>query len=1110
MIRPMRVLFAATRVAYSLLLVCALSIGGANVGRGDDDTPVANDSESAPRLLDSDDAEVIEPESVVGEEIIGDVIEGEYVDPNKGIRLRLNHHLEGYGEEASNTAIGFNKFWNLGGGGTFFDAQYELDNLSNDSVSVGLGIRWLHNDWLEGDAARVFGAHVWYDGDETQLGNYFSQGSLGIESLGYLWDFRANAYWPMGDRVQAGPTVALGGEDSVGFSGNALTQDTLTPSDASLRAFEAEIARRIREQNIWVFAGGYWLEDDNGEDTSGYKVGVRGYVMDDLAMHFTVTDDDFFNTTAQFGVTWYFGCGGPARAAPRDIYDRLQAPVYRNYYVATRQRVEVGTVELTDDNGDPITIVHVDSDAAAGGDGSFESPLNNLDDILGNSEEGDIVYVHSDSVFNGQVAELQDDQRFLGEGVEHTIETSQFGTVVIPESSPGASDGDVPLIEDAPGDAAVLLADNNEVSGFTIDGGAGVDTRAIAALSGASNTDINRVDISNTPGNGIEITPSTNTTIDEVDFDNVGGDDIVLDGSNTTITDVRSDNPNGIGINLIDATGTTTIEDYDYNGGGSGLGGILFDNPQDTLNLDNVDIAGGTGIGIDIQGGTGTFTFTDADIRNTGDTVFQVDGGSTIINFSGEITQENNASTLAILGGHDGSFTFVEGDIEATNGDGFQFDDADGTYVFSGTTLLDGGDAGIDILNDSSGTFTFADTTTITDPSGTAFNLDGSEADVTYNGDITQSNNASAVAITDHASGTITFQDGTIEATDGDGLQFDNADGTYVFSGTTELDGGDAGIDILNDSGGTFTFADSTTIISPTGTAFNLDNSVADVTYNGDITQNNNAATVAITDHTLGTIIFQDGTIEATDGTGLQFDGAEGTYNFDGQVTLNGGDAGIDILNGSNGTFTFSDITITDPTGTAFNLDGSEADVTYSGDITQNNNAATVEITDHTLGTITFQDGTIEATDGTGLQFDGAEGTYNFSDQVVLNGGDAGIDILSGSDGTFTFSDITITDPTGTAFNLDGSEADVTYNGDITQSNSASAVAITDHASGTITFQDGDIEATDGDGLQFNGADGTYNFIDQVTLNGGDAGIDILGSSDGTFTFSDITITDPT
>ena len=76
-----------------------------------------------------------------------------------------------------------------------------------------------------------------------------------------------------------------------------------------------------------------------------------------------------------------------------------------------------------------------------------------------------------------------------------------------------------------------------------------------------------------------------------------------------------------------------------------------------------------------------------------------------------------------------------------------------------------------------------------------------------------------------------------MSATNGTGLQFDNADGTYNFNGTTTLNGGDAGIDILNGSGGTFVFGTGTSITSPTGTAFNVVGGTASVTYSGNITK---------------------------------------------------------------------------------------------------------------------------------------------------------------------------------------------------------------------------------------------------------------------------------
>src|SRR5262249_54813296 len=131
--------------------------------------------------------------------------------------------------------------------------------------------------------------------------------------------------------------------------------------------------------------------------------------------------------------------------------------------------------------------------------------------------------------------------------------------------------------------------------------------------------------------------------------------------------------------------------------------------------------------------------------------------------------------------------------------------------------------------------------------------------------------------------GTLTFSTGTLSANLGTGLQFDNADGTYNFNGTTTLNGGDAGIDILNGSSGTFNFSTSTSITSPTGTAFNVGTSPGNptVTYSGSITQNNAQRVVNIDGTTGAGITFQTGTITGgASSTGININNANGNVTF--------------------------------------------------------------------------------------------------------------------------------------------------------------------------------------------------------------------------------------
>ncbi|MEP9360242.1 right-handed parallel beta-helix repeat-containing protein [Sphingomonas sp. KR3-1] len=444
-----------------------------------------------------------------------------------------------------------------------------------------------------------------------------------------------------------------------------------------------------------------------------------------------------------------------------------------------------------------------------------------------------------------------------------------------------------------------------------------------------------------------------------------------------------------------------------------------------------------------------------------------------------------------------------------SNGGGITLNNATGTTTLTNVNLTGG--AGL-VFTNATGTIN-ATNVDVTNPLVAGLTISGGTAAFTFDStsSVTKSGAGAALSIGGgHATGTFTYA-GTLNITGGTGLQFDNADGTYNFTGNTTLAGGDAGIDILNGSGGSFVFGTNTTITSPTGTAFNVSGSTAAITYSGNITQANNAALVSFLNHSGGTVTFQTGTLSATNGTGLQFDNADATYAFNGTTTLNGGDAGVDILNGSGGTFTFaSGASITSPTGTAFNVSGSTAAVTYNGSITQANNAALVNVLNHAGGTLTFQGGTLSASNGTGLQFNNADGTYNFNGTTTLNGGDAGVDIVNGSDGTFGFgSGAAITHAAaGDAFVLTDSNSNLTYAGTVSDANGY-AVRIDNHDAGAVTFNGNSaISASGANALGLsvtNSNGGTVNFNGTTTLSTqANNAVTLSANAGGTVAFSSV------
>lgn len=476
---------------------------------------------------------------------------------------------------------------------------------------------------------------------------------------------------------------------------------------------------------------------------------------------------------------------------------------------------------------------------------------------------------------------------------------------------------------------------------------------------------------------------------------------------------------------------------------------------------------------------------------------------------------------------------------------------AGGRALDIGTLTVTGNPAvGVVLAGTTSGNFNFGNGSSIVGSTTAAIELSNTGAgNFSYAGDITGITTGALVLVGNGNINAATFS-GTLSATGGTGLQFDDADGSYNFTGTTTLNGGDAGIDIVNGSGGTFAFGTGTSITSPTGAGINIANSTAGVTYTGNLTfATAGQAAVNVVNHSVGTILFQTGTISATNGTGVRFDNADGTYNFTGPTTLGGTSEGIRIANGSAGTFSFGTATSVNSMFFGLIALGSQANITYSGTLVANAPAAS-EVVRATSdqSTINLSAATFNVTNGFGISFDNADGTYTFG-ALALSGG-ARIAIFNGSSGAFTFGDVDITGlpATQTAVNLTGATGNVTFNTlditgtsttgskgiDLTGNTGTGSIVITNsstisgvgvgvdltNASRTGLFQYGDgerlvdvastITATTPlviTGL--NGAIGTYNFAD-VNLVGDTSGLAtsatvyyVLAGATGTGTLGD-------
>ncbi len=182
-----------------------------------------------------------------------------------------------------------------------------------------------------------------------------------------------------------------------------------------------------------------------------------------------------------------------------------------------------------------------------------------------------------------------------------------------------------------------------------------------------------------------------------------------------------------------------------------------------------------------------------------------------------------------------------------------------------------------------------------------AFVLTGGAGSFTYAGSITHAGSGGLLNVTGGHTGTLTLP-GTLSATGGTGLQFNNADGTYTFGGAVTLNGGNAGIDVANGSSGTFSFPSSTSINNPTGETVTIANSAPSFTYPGSLTKTNNSASgITLSANTGGTIAFSGATKVFSTGTANA----------------------VNLLNNGGATISFADsLRITTTTGVGFNATG--------------------------------------------------------------------------------------------------------------------------------------------------------------------------------------------
>ena len=283
---------------------------------------------------------------------------------------------------------------------------------TDDTTAGGLLVGYRgYND----DADRIRGGYLGFDARGTE-GNTFYQLSTGYESLGRDWDFRFNAYLPVGDRDNTLSDISTdtGVQTSTRFQGNLLLlerqrqRQRLFEQENALGGFDAEAGTRLTSWEtgeLKGFGGLYLYGAPNLDTYIGWRLRLAADITPNFNTGLALQGDGLFGTRLVFSVGATFPGVRPAGPIPEadEIRARLGEPTVRMPEIAVHVTTESEIVNEQDSQ--PLQNPEEDQNyrfqhvvlGRSGGDGTAEAPFGTVQEAL-NATAGDgndVVYVRS-------------------------------------------------------------------------------------------------------------------------------------------------------------------------------------------------------------------------------------------------------------------------------------------------------------------------------------------------------------------------------------------------------------------------------------------------------------------------------------------------------------------------------------------------------------------------------------------------------------------------------------------------------------------------------------------------------------------------------------------
>ncbi|MBS0648558.1 MAG: inverse autotransporter beta domain-containing protein [Verrucomicrobia bacterium] len=225
----------------------------------------------------------------------------------------------------------------------FLELRGHIFNDGKPAVNGGVGLRYL------GDS-RIWGFNTFYDYRETHRFHY-NQVGFGFETLGEIWDFRVNAYIPVGKK------------SSPSFHTHEVVEDffmldTVFSSrhEVAMIGANAEVAAHVlRKENYKLYAatGPYYFERQ-GRVAWGGEGRVALTLFDHVRLQLSGSYDPVFHGIVQGEVAFMFSFGGKRSIKQSSGCDRRYMIQERALQKIDRNEIIVVTPKHSKTKAEPI------------------------------------------------------------------------------------------------------------------------------------------------------------------------------------------------------------------------------------------------------------------------------------------------------------------------------------------------------------------------------------------------------------------------------------------------------------------------------------------------------------------------------------------------------------------------------------------------------------------------------------------------------------------------------------------------------------------------------------------------------------------------------------